>query len=142
MGCLPAVPRDEGTQTITYRSWIHHNVLGNYNWPIDIGCDYFAFDKIRYHGQDLTIIWDKPNDGSVHCGSVPEGYSVYVDGTRVFTVDRLVHLIWDSATGNVTFPESCGTITYNVANDGLKAASEVVLSGRIPTYFQKAGASL
>ena len=65
------------------RSGIHHNILGAYNfmiiddiagvrprlddvvelWPIDVGYDHFAVNNLSYHGQDLTVVWDKPGDG-------------------------------------------------------------------------------
>jgi hypothetical protein len=107
------------------RSWIHHNQLGKLNsvvieeimgfipredekvelYPIDIGWDHFTVNNIRYHNADVTVIWDEPDDGTTYYSGVPEGYSVYMDGVRMFTVDSLVHLVWDAATGSVTFPD-------------------------------------
>jgi hypothetical protein len=151
---------NSGTKHIDYRSWIHHNVLGSYSfalfegigglvprldnqielWPIDIGYSYFAFNNLRYHGSDLTIIWDSAGS---HYG-VPAGYSVYVNGTRMFTVSRLVHLIWNSATGSITYPDGSlgATAIYNVSNPSFPNANQVTLSGRITTYLQKAGVSI
>ena len=38
--------------------------------------DWFCLDRVRYHGHDLTILWDK--DGSkYHAGN---GLQIYVDG--------------------------------------------------------------
>ena len=38
--------------------------------------DWFCLDRVRYHGHDLTILWDK--DGSrYHAG---KGLQIYVDG--------------------------------------------------------------
>src|SRR5690606_20853389 len=127
-------------KTIQYRSWIHHNILGNYNytliediaglrprlddnielWPIDIGWDHFTVNNLSYHDHDLTIVWDKPDDGTVHYDTAPEGYSVYIDGERMFTVDDLVHLVWDSKTGTVTFPNDAGNVLYQQSIDGFK----------------------
>ena len=82
---------------ITYRSWIHHTQLGTTNWtmvedvagmvprednkielnPIEIpGWNYFTVNNLSYHGQDVSIVWDK--DGSHYGG--PAGYSLYVGG--------------------------------------------------------------
>ena len=108
------------TQTLG-RSGIHHNILGAYNfmiiddiagvrprlddvvelWPIDVGYDHFTVNNLSYHGSDLTVVWDKPGDGTRHYGDTPEGYSVYLDGRRVFTVDDLAHVTWDARTGAV-----------------------------------------
>lgn len=147
------------TKNIGYRSWIHHNVLGSYSfalfegiggivprednqielWPIDIGYDHFAFNNIKYHGNDMTVIWD--SSGSNY--GVPAGYSVYLNGIRMFTVSKLVHLIWNSVTGSITYPDGGGaTTSYNVANTSFPAANQVALSGRIITYLQKAGVSI
>ena len=42
-------------------------------WP------YFLLDGLRYHGHDLTIVWDRP-DGQVRYTGYPEGFSLYIDG--------------------------------------------------------------
>ena len=44
-----------------------------YDWT------YFVLDRLRYHGKDLTILWDKP-DGQAHYSGYPEGFSLYIDG--------------------------------------------------------------
>ncbi len=155
---------DEETQKLNYRSWIHHNILGAYNfsiiediagmqpredeilelWPIDMGYEYFTVNNLRYHDSDLTIVWDKP-DGTKHYGETPEGYSVYLDGQRVLTVDDLVHLTYDSKSGTVTIEDdkSNAKVTYNQAK-GLKKATDVTLSenARAVDMFQKAGVDL
>src|SRR5690606_11362559 len=101
------------------RSGIHHNILGAFNfmiiedvaglrpradnlvelWPIDMGYDHFTVNNLRYHGKDLTIVWDKPGDGITYYASAPQGYSLYVDGVRVLTVNDLARLTWNSSTG-------------------------------------------
>ncbi|WP_033004751.1 hypothetical protein, partial [Xanthomonas oryzae] len=35
-------------------------------------------------------------------GRIPKGYSVYLDGRLVFRVDRLAHVIYDPASGQVS----------------------------------------
>ncbi|GAA4196127.1 Ig-like domain-containing protein [Microbacterium oryzae] len=126
-------------QAIGYRSWIHHTILGTTNftmiedamglqprtddkielYPIDIDWPHFTANNLSYHGSDLTITWDEPGDGERPYGDdVPEGYSVFVDGERAFTVDTLTHVVYDPKTGEVTFDE-------DVVND---AASPKVLA--------------
>lgn len=155
---------DEKTKKLNYRSWIHHNILGAYNfsiiediagmqprtdeilelWPIDMGYEYFTVNNLRYHESDLTIVWDRP-DGTKHYGDTPEGYSIYLDGQRVFTVDDLVHLTYESKSGNVTIKDesSKAKITYNEAQS-MKKATKVTLSdnARAVDMFQKAGVDL
>jgi hypothetical protein len=78
-------PTEAGTKTSTYRSWIHHNILGSSNWtviedvagcgrattsqvelsPINIGWPNFAVNNLRYRNADLSIVWDDPADGVV-----------------------------------------------------------------------------
>jgi hypothetical protein len=87
-------------------------------------------------------VWDKPGDGQSHYPDVPEGYSVFVDGRRAFTVDRLAHALWDPRSGQVTLPDGQGTVRYRTAMQGMKAPSEVDLSGRAVDMFQKAGVDL
>src|SRR5204863_8130528 len=111
---------DPTTQTLG-RSGIHHDVLGSFNWmvcqdvaglrarlddtvelwPIDMGLDHFAIDGLSYHGSNLTIVWQRPG-GSMPYGNAPAGYSLYVDGRQVLTVDDLAHLTWNSNTGAVS----------------------------------------
>lgn len=158
---------DEKSGDLNYRSWIHHNILGAYNfsliediagmkprsdeilelWPIDMGYEYFTINNLRYHDSDLTIVWDNP-DGEKHYGDeVPPGYSVYIDGERVFTVNELVHLTYDSATGVVTIEDdsSKAVVTYNQStSQSLKNAIDVTLADnpRAVDLFQKAGVDL
>lgn len=105
---------------IGYRSWIHHTQLGATNftmiedamglrprnddrielYPIDIGWDHFAADNLRYRDRNLSIVWDR--DGRHYNGRAAQGYSVYLDGTLAFRVDRLAHVIYDPASGQVS----------------------------------------
>jgi F5/8 type C domain-containing protein len=145
------------------RSGIFHNILGGHNfmiiddiagvrprlddrlelWPIDVGWDHFAVSNLNYHGRDLTIVWDRPSDGRRHYPGVPEGYSAYLDGRRVFTVSRLAHVIWSSETGRVQILDGGGQVLYR--NDGrLPEATGTSLEDneRIVDMFQKAGVDL
>lgn len=148
---------------IDYRSWIHHTQLGTTNWtmiedvaglvprgdakvelnPIAIpGWDYFTVNNLSYHGQDLTIVWDK--DGS-HYGGVP-GFSLYLSGHRVMTCDKLTHVIYDSGTGQAKLGSQADP-TAVVAPAGqvpLLGAKEVVYSAdsRLTDIFAKAGRNI
>ncbi|MFC6092593.1 discoidin domain-containing protein [Saccharothrix lopnurensis] len=150
-------------RTIDYRSWIHHNILGSSNWtlvedvaglrprtdtrvelsPIDIGWSHFAVNNLRYRGLDLSVVWDDPADGVTRYQGVPEGYSVYLNGTRAFTVDRLTRVLYDPTTGAVTFPSGSGTVRFSTPFAGLRAPQDVVHTGaRVVDVFAKAGVNL
>ncbi|MFW6090322.1 MAG: PKD domain-containing protein [Actinomycetota bacterium] len=117
------------------RSNIHHNILGAYNfmiiddiagvrprlddvlelWPIDVGYDYFAVNNLSYHGKDLTVVWDRVD----HYGpDVPDGFSVYLDGQRLFTLDEPAHVTFDGETAEVTvLDDSDAAVTYSVTSE-------------------------
>ncbi|MGR6922318.1 galactose-binding domain-containing protein [[Actinomadura] parvosata] len=151
---------DWNGSSITYRSWIHHNILGSSNWtviedvaglrprndakvelsPINIGWSHFTVNNLRYRNADLTIVWDDPADGVVRYPGVPEGYSIFVNGNRAATVSSLVPFTWDPATGAVT---TSGTVTHNVAVPGMQAPAQVVQnSARMVDMLAKAGVDL
>ncbi|MGJ6969313.1 discoidin domain-containing protein, partial [Streptosporangium sp. G11] len=151
---------DWNGSSVNYRSWIHHNILGSSNWtviedvaglrprndakvelsPINIGWTHFTVNNLRYRNADLTIVWDDPADGVVRYPGVPEGYSIYVNGTRTATVGSLVPFTWDPATGTVT---TSGTVTHSAAASGLQAPGQVVQSGaRMVDMLAKAGVDL
>ncbi|MDR8408450.1 discoidin domain-containing protein [Nonomuraea sp. 3-1Str] len=151
---------DWNGSAITYRSWIHHNILGSSNWtviedvaglrprndakvelsPINIGWSHFTVNNLRYRNADLTIVWDDPSDGVVRYPGVPEGYSIYVNGNRAATVNSLVPFTWDPATGDVT---TSGTVSYHVAVAGLQSPTQVTQTGaRMVDMLAKAGVDL
>ncbi len=148
---------DWNGSTVQYRSWIHHNILGSSNWtviedvaglrprndakvelsPINIGWTHFTVNNLRYRNADLTITWDDPADGVTRYPGVPQGYSIFINGTRVATVNSLVPFTWDPATGAVT---TSGTVAYNQAYSGLQTPSQVSFtSGRMTDVLAKAG---
>jgi Concanavalin A-like lectin/glucanases superfamily/F5/8 type C domain len=146
------------------RSGIFHNILGAYNfmiiddiagvrprldddlelWPIDVGWDHFAINNLRYHGRDLTLVWDRPGDGTVHYPGVPEGYSAFLDGQRVLTVGDLAHVSYDSSTGAVSVLDGSNTGVAFSAAVPLRAAADISLTdnARVADMFQKAGTDL
>jgi hypothetical protein len=151
------------SRTIQYRSWIHHNILGSSNFtviedvaglrprndkqvelsPITIGWPNFAVNNLRYRNADLSIVWDDPADGVVKYAGIPQGYSIFVNGTRVATVDRLVRFVWNPDTGAVTVPGGSATVTYHQAYAGLQSPSQVRQSSpQMINMFQKVGVDL
>lgn len=151
------------TQTIDYRSWIHHNILGSSNWtviedvaglrprtddqvelwPIDVDWTHFTVNNLRYRNSDLTIVWDDPADGTTHYPGVPQGYSVYVNGSRELTVDNLVHLVWDPDTGSVSFPGQSANVLFSSSAPAMQAPIQVEHdSDRMVDMLAKAGVDL
>lgn len=141
------------------RSFIHHSMLGSSNWtviedvaglrprtdeklelwPIDVDWPHFAVNDLNYRGRDLAIVWN--SDG--HYPDVPEGYSAYLDGERIFTVDRLTQLVWDPDTGEIEFPGEPAAVAHSVAMAGVDAPQQVELAGdRVVDMFQKAGVDI
>jgi hypothetical protein len=150
-------------QTIQYRSWIHHNILGSSNWtviedvaglrprtdnqvelwPIDIDWTHFTVNNLRYRNADLTIVWDDPADGVTRYPGVPQGYSVYVNGSRAFTVDNLVRTVWNPSNGSVSFPGQSANVLFNTAISGMQAPAQVQHTGeRMVDMLSKAGVDL
>ncbi|MBB6545674.1 discoidin domain-containing protein [Nonomuraea rubra] len=151
------------TKTIGYRSWIHHTILGSSNWtviedvmglrprsdgkvelwPVDIGWDHFTVNGVNYRGSDLTIVWDKPGDGTRHYAGVPEGYSILIDGKRKVTLSGLAHATWDPNTGKVEGGPQEKSAVVHAEKASLKSPTDVRLTGdRIEDLFQKAGVDL
>ncbi|NMO54133.1 discoidin domain-containing protein [Actinoplanes sp. TBRC 11911] len=151
------------TNTIGYRSGIHHNILGSSNWtiiedvaglrtrsdkqvelsPLNIGWPNFAVNNLRYRNADLSIVWDNPADGVAKYPGIPQGYSIFINGTRVATVSALVPLVWNPDTGAVTFPGTTATVNYSQAYAGLQAPNQVTQnSAQMVDMFNKAGVDL
>ncbi|OYC97783.1 OmpL47-type beta-barrel domain-containing protein [Microbacterium sp. Yaish 1] len=150
-------------QTIDYRSWIHHTILGATNFtmiedamgvrtrsdakieldPIAIGWDHFTANNIRYRDRDLTVTWDQPG-GERHYGdSVPEGYSVFLDGELAFTVDDLAHVVYDPATGSVEIVDGDASVV-TATSSAVQTPQEVRFAddARVVDLFAKAGADI
>jgi hypothetical protein len=64
---------------------------------------FFLLDRLRYHGHDLTIVWDRP-DGKVRYTAYPEGFSLYIDDVLAFTRPEIGHVIYDPVTHAVETP--------------------------------------
>lgn len=120
-----------------YRSWIYHNILGNYNYifieemaglrpradgkielsPIDFGYSHFAADNMRYHGRDVSIFYNA--DG--HYEDIPSGYSLFVDGKLAVNTVSLTAFVYDPETGTV---ETDGNVAFSTVAGGFPEALE------------------
>ncbi|RAK27476.1 chitobiase/beta-hexosaminidase-like protein [Actinoplanes lutulentus] len=149
-------------QSIGYRSWIHHTILGATNFtviedamglrprddakieldPIDVGWDHFTANNIKYRDKDLTVVWDAPGGTRYYGSDVPEGYSVYLDGELAFTADKLGKLVYDPATGQVQ--AAAGITVGNVATTSVKSPQDVSFGAgaRVVDVMAKAGADI
>ncbi|NUS15084.1 MAG: Ig-like domain-containing protein [Streptomyces sp.] len=148
--------------SIGYRSWIHQTILGatNHNviedvmglqsrndgkvelWPIDIGWDHFEANDIAYRNVDLSITWDKPGDGKRYYGQgVPEGLTVWVNGSPAATVDSLAHFVYDPATGKVSFPGGGAAKATHSTRAKVDAPQQVTFpdSSRVTDIFARTG---
>lgn len=128
-------PRGKGDY---YRSWIYHNILGNYNYifieemagirpradkkielsPIDFGYSHFAVDNVRYHGADISVFCNL--DG--HYDTIPKGYSLFINNECVLTLDSLAKVVYDPETGAV---ETSANVSFSApASAALPSALE------------------
>lgn len=160
---------DENGGEINYRSWIHHTQLGTTNWtiiedvagltarsddkielnPIEIpDWDYFTVNNLRYHDQDVSIVWNaKGDNGDLHYANTPEGYSLYIDGKRVFTSDKLTHIIYDSKTGTAEVTGDNGDRSAVITAGDSAAVAEAntvtyASDSRVTDIFAKAGKNI
>jgi hypothetical protein len=69
--------------------------------PAALSWSHFLLDRLRYHGKDLTIVWDQP-DGRRQYPDLPEGFSLFVDGKLAFTRTLLGSVLYDPASGTVS----------------------------------------
>ena len=142
---------------ITYRSWIHHTQLGTTNWtiiedvagvvprednkielnPIEIpDWNHFTVNNLSYHGRDMSIVWN--NDGTY---DAPQGYTLYLDGSAVFTSDKLAHLIYDPASGTVEVKDDSGAQISGMTTATMPNANEVSYgsNSRVTQIFAQSG---
>ncbi|BBF43066.1 hypothetical protein lbkm_1752 [Lachnospiraceae bacterium KM106-2] len=150
---------DNKTKDNYYRSWIYHNILGNYNYifvedvagvvprednaleldPIEFNYDHFMINNVRYHGKDVTVVWDDPTDDTDYYGDLADGYSVYMGGKLIFTLNKKAHVLYQD--GKLTYPDGkADGITEKVEGEAaLQNAIEVGISDRVKTMMEKSG---
>ena len=108
-------------------------------YPIDLGYDHFMVNNLRYHDQDVTIVWDQ--DGS-HYG-MGTGYSLFINGQKKVTAATLGHLVYDPAANtvdadagvNITFTDSSGASVPTAVNTPIE-------DQRVVSYLKTAGIDL
>lgn len=108
-------------------------------WPIDLGYDHFMVNNLRYHGQDVTIVWDQ--DGSAY--DLGAGYTLFLNGKKELTTDKLGKLTYDPDTGEIDVEDGV-TVTFK-AKGGKKFPSAVdtpIKDGRVVEYLKTAGIDL
>ncbi len=129
------------------RSGIHHDTLGSYNWlmfeamggivprmddiielwPVELGYDHFLLNNVRYHDADLTIAWDKPGDGKTWFGNTyGEGFSLYINGEKKVTLNKLAHFTYNPKTNAVAFlDDTTSTAITFAAETGASLATAI-----------------
>jgi hypothetical protein len=152
---------DGKTNEDYYRSWIYHNILGNYNYlfiedmagirprsddkielsPISFDYDYFMVNNIKYHSKDITIVWDKVDGTHKYGDSIPEGYSLYIDSKLVLNLDKLARVVYDPTSGDVTFPDPSNTanVVTKVSSSVPTALNVDLTETRVVDMFKKSG---
>jgi hypothetical protein len=124
-----------------------NNSLAN---AADFKYDHFMVNNINYHGSDLSIVWDDPSNPAPSY-SAPQGYSLYINGERIFTVDHLAKILYDTQTGELTVDGhvvSAGDVLYlkSGSTSGFLEAPEVDVKNdinpRVSENFKKAGIDL
>jgi len=109
-------------------------------WPIDLGYDHFMVNNLRYHGKDLTIVWDE--DGS-HYG-LGAGYSLFIDGDRKASADELGRMVYDPVANEITESDE-GIGATVVAGEGAAVPTAVgtpIEDARVAAYLKTAGIDL
>ncbi|MCC2031481.1 discoidin domain-containing protein [Microbacterium sp. BWT-G7] len=109
-------------------------------WPIDLGYENFMVNNLRYHGKDLTIVWDE--DGSEY--GLGAGYSLFIDGERKATADALGRFVYDPAANEVVESDE-GLNVDVVSEEGADVPSAVdtpIDDARVVSYLKTAGIDL
>ena len=108
-------------------------------WPIDLGYDHFMVNNLRYHGKDVTIVWDE--DGS-HYG-LGAGYSLFIDGERKAATDALGHFVYDPEANTVDAIDDV-EVTFVAATgaDVPTAVDTAIDDDRVVSYLKTAGIDL
>jgi hypothetical protein len=108
-------------------------------WPIDLGYDHFMVNNLRYHGNDVTIVWDP--DGSVY--GLGAGYSLFIDGEKKASADGLGRFVYDPSTNTVAEHDDGLTVTVGAEGTTFPAAVNTQIEDeRVVSYLRTAGIDL
>lgn len=108
--------------------------------PIDLGYDNFMVNNLRYHGKDVTIVWDK--DGSAY--GLGAGYSLFIDGERKASSDKLGAFTYDPAANEIVSSDDGLDVTVASAQgaDVPTAVGTAIDDARVVDYLKTAGIDL
>jgi len=108
-------------------------------WPIDLGYEHFMVNNLRYHGKDVTVVWD-PDGAEYGLGA---GYSLFIDGERKLSVDGLGHVVYDPATGTVDTIDDVDVLFLDAEGADLPTAVDTPIDDeRVVSYLKTAGIDL
>ncbi|MFC7650168.1 hypothetical protein ACFQX6_64905 [Streptosporangium lutulentum] len=104
-------------------------------WPIKFGYEHFMVNNLRYHGQDLTIVWDP--DGTKY--GLGAGYSLFLNGEKKVSTDRLGKVTYDPKTNQVTAEDGL-TVTFraDAGDDFPSAVNTPIDDDRVVSYLKTA----
>ncbi|MFF0370016.1 Ig-like domain-containing protein [Micromonospora sp. NPDC005087] len=107
--------------------------------PIKFGYDHFMANNLRYHGQDVTIVWDP--DGSKY--GLGAGYSLFLNGEKKVSTDKIGKLTYDPRTNQVQ-AEAGLTVTFTATTgaDVPSAVDTPIEDTRVVEYLKTAGIDL
>ncbi|WP_198408940.1 discoidin domain-containing protein [Micromonospora maris] len=108
-------------------------------WPIEFGYEHFMVNNLRYHGQDVTIVWDP--DGSEY--GLGAGYSLFLNGEKKVSTDKLGKLTYDPNTNQVQASDGLTvTFTATEGTDFPAAVDTPIADERVVGYLKTAGIDL
>lgn len=108
-------------------------------WPITFGYDHFMVNNLRYHGQDVTIVWDP--DGSEY--GLGAGYSLFLNGEKKLSTDKLGKLTYDPNTNQVQAEDGVTiTFTASAGTSFPSAVDTTIQDDRVVEYLKTAGIDL
>ena len=108
-------------------------------WPIKFGYDHFMANNLRYHGQDVTVVWDP--DGSNY--GLGAGYSLFLNGQKKVSTDKLGKITFDPKTNQVQVEDGLTvTFTASTGSDFPSAVDTTIQDDRVVSYLKTAGVDL
>ncbi|GAA4562953.1 galactose-binding domain-containing protein [Planotetraspora kaengkrachanensis] len=108
-------------------------------WPIKFGYEHFMVNNLKYHGQDVTIVWD-PDGTNYGLGA---GYSLFLNGERKVSTDQLGKVTYDPKTNQVQADNGL-TVTFHAedGDDFPAAVNTPIEDDRVVSYLKTAGIDL
>lgn len=108
-------------------------------WPIDMGNAHFMVNNLRYHGKDITIVWDP--DGSKY--NLGAGYSLFIDGDKKVSTDTLGKFTYDPNTNTVNADPGVNVTFTAASSSSFPTAKDTAIDdSRVVSYLKTAGIDL